>query len=237
MRAPDIPAREGKQGRGGLARRHVAGRVHFSDEQWEKIDKSLADANVDADTARWLHDKIVSYALSYSLHSLLGYARRPRTPTPRQKAAEIRDELARLDTAIKVLGEYATSYSIDFGDFVGTGLGKAKKDRAVRALHAATLALMRARTKVEQRPKEPAPPRGPRQVYYYTEYLTQLAALWTRIVPNATRRRDKHFHLRNFLRACIEPVFPTVLRDPRTGKPTDNALNSFTDRYFRRMTS
>jgi hypothetical protein len=233
MRAPDIAAPGGKQRR-GLARRHVAGRVDFS-TRWEKIDKSLADADVDGDTARWLHRKIESYAREYSLRSRLGYARRPPTPTPRQKAAEIQNELAKLDAAIKVLGQYATSYA---AHFVGADLGKTKRDRAVRALHAATLALMRARTEVEQRLKKPAPPlRGGRQVYYYTEYLTELAALWTRIVPNAARRRDKHYHLRTFLRLCTEPVFPTLLRDPKTGKPSDNALNSFTDRYFRRMTS
>jgi hypothetical protein len=119
-----------------------------------------------------------------------------------------------LNATLDVLEQYATRYVAGLID-----LNKDERRRAVNGLYAA----------IEQMALDSR--------HVYTKYWMELARLWQRIVPNAASRRDKHAHLRNFLRACTEPVFPTVLRDPKTGKPTDGALIAFTDRYFRRTAS
>jgi hypothetical protein len=224
MRAPDTAAR-------GLARRHVGARVQFSAAHWQAIADSLTAAGVNADViaaemrliqtqCRWsLRAEIQSLALTYSLRSHLDYARRrsDQTPTPR----ELRTKIAELDAACSVAARYL---SLDIARAL-----KAVRERAEQELQ--------ERLAAPKRPRRPAAAKPRHRRHAYTEYLTKLAPLWMRIVPNAARRRDKHFHLRAFLRACLAPVFPTVLRDPRTGKRTDNALDSFTDRYFRRIAS
>jgi hypothetical protein len=223
MRAPDTAAR-------GLARRHVGARVQFSAAHWQAIADSLTAAGVNADVIaaemrliqtqfRWsLRAEIQSLALTYSLRSHLDYARRmpDQTPTPRQ----LRKKIAELDAALSVVARYLPGARRDL---------KAVRERAEQELHERLAA-----PKPRRRPAA-AKPRHRRHAY--TEYLTKLAALWMRIVPDAARRRDKHFHLRAFLRAGLAPVFPTVLSDPRTGAPSDNALDSFTDRHFRRIAS
>jgi hypothetical protein len=225
MRAPNsaatVMARGNKQ-----HRRHIGLAGTFSGEQWHKIDQTLI--------APGLHDKIQDLAIEYGLRSRLRYTHVPdREPTPKQQAAGLRDEIATLDAALDLLNEYATRYAVGLID---ADLDRDETRRAARALHGAIEPLKAARDKARQRLNEPSRTRGRRlgpgrtgklKPHVYTEYLTQLAALWKDAVADASMRH-KHQHLQNFLRACTEPVFPTV---------SDKALASFTERYFRRTAS
>ena len=204
MRAPAITVRR------HLHRHHIGIRVHLSDGQWGKIEKSLTDAGADVGAARALRSKIENWAREHSLLSRLRY-NGSRKPPPKQRVKQLRREIRDLDVASRAVA------------------------RHLPGLPSAWRALKAVREEAERELQEKAAPKPRRQriasksnrPYPYTDYMTALTPLWQAIVPNGS-----HKQLRAFLRACIELVFPTVLHDSRTGKPTDNALNSFTERVL-----
>jgi hypothetical protein len=211
MRAPTTARRH-------LTRIHVGVRVHFSPDHYQAIADSLTEAGVDADAVPALLDKIESLARGYSLRSYLVSAGRLRAnkerlrankePTPRKRIKQLRRDIRDLDIASGVVARYRPD--------VWRGL-RAMLEQELQELQAAPKPRrQRVATKTNRR-------------HVYTDYLIALARLFQATVPNSSHKR-----LREFLRVCTEPVFPTVLRDPQTGKPTDNVLNSFTDYLVRK---
>jgi hypothetical protein len=177
--------------------------------------------------------KLNDCAWRFSERSRRKYSRRTFRPLPpKQQAIQIQNEIAQLNNAIDMLNRYATYYYLDTSwlDLTGPKPLKAQR-RDAKALHRAQWPLWHCRDHLQHRLDQLNKPqrsglsalRGNRNAeQIHTQYWKELTRLWLLIVPSPTISRHKH--LRNFLRACSEPMFPTAT--------TDKALRAFTDRYL-----
>jgi hypothetical protein len=225
MRAPDDRTR----------RRHLGYTNGYTDEQWQAIKQSLTRVGVADPRASRFRDELEGGARDFALRSRLRHtATRQRPPTAKQQAAEIRKELAKIDTTLATLSGLVTSY-----DFFRPELSEDQRRRAGRKLHGPFKLLMAERTKLRQQldelltppsnghlPRSRSGNRNAAQIF--TEFWRYLMQLWNKIVPNAAARQDKE--LRRFLLCCSRPVFPTT---------TDEALRGFIgrERRLRKQTS
>jgi hypothetical protein len=142
-----------------------------------------------------------------------------RQSTPKQQAAKLREEIAQINTTAQTLGNCGTLFSED-PDHLHAILELLKAKRIERQQRLNALAVD------DQQGGQWDRSRNSNASQVYTEFWNFLTEKWLEIVPAATTRRHWRKHLRKFLIACSEPVFPKGT--------TDKTLTAFIDGYFRK---
>ena len=198
---------------------------HYTDAQWQRIDKSLAAIDIDLvnltvggpfspDKQWWLspfwrrplYAALEEMAWSYKRQS------RGQRVTPLQEAERLKSALETFQSARESLNDYPHAI--------------AEKLVADSAINRAEAALTELIDRGQRRLPEliamgSASNKNAKKVQNL--YWLELMRLWQAIATPTTKH--KHKHLSEFLFACSEPIFPDT---------THSAITAFVERHFRK---
>jgi hypothetical protein len=198
--------------------------VVVTDQQWEKIRRSLHDVHVDADGVRLVVEKlrVMEGRKEYSLRQGLpriadgcaSFSRQQQLePTLKQVAAE---RLRTIELCEKLHAQLDDPENHLLYGFFAPGLAGDQLNRIRKDLATLIPELKRCRPEATA-----TGGRGKHNSAAHSEFWKELVDIWTANVGRDVKWRAKH--LANFLIACSEPFFPK--------EAADGAINAFVERY------
>ena len=202
---------------------------HYTDEQWQRIDKSLAGVGVDLnsmvggpfrpDEQWWLSPfwRRPLYAALEELAWYFGRAGLGHRVTPLEKAERLKSALKTFEGARNSLDDFCRMVPNAIMD-------KMYPDSTIRRAEVSLMEIIdRGRQNVEKlTAMGPASNKNAKKVR--NVYWLELMRLWQAKAPASTK--NKHKQLTEFLFACSQTLFPDTKR---------STITAFVEREFPRM--
>ena len=203
---------------------------HYTDAQWQRIDKSLADIGVDLenlmvggpfrpDEPWWLSPfwPRPLYAALEELAWCFGRVSRGHRVTPLEKAERLKSVLKTFESARHGLDDFC-------GTVPNAIMEKINPDSTVNRAEAALTELIDRGRQGLKKLMAIGPASNKNAVKVHNLYWLELMRLWQAIAPASTKH--KHKHLSEFLFACSQSLFPNIKH---------TTITAFVERQFPQM--